>query len=80
VKTEIETNTSSRMVIGVDKRTLVGFGADGKIAVRRRIRRLTIRDAFENLPPCSIVAMEACLRARTAGFGAQASFRLASGK
>jgi transposase len=41
---------------------LVGFDADGKIAFRRRIRRLALKDAFEKLPPC-IVGMEACLSA-----------------
>ena len=41
---------------------LVGFGVDGKIAFRKRIRRLGLKDAFEKLPPC-IVGMEACLSA-----------------
>jgi len=54
------------VVIGVDigKEVfhLVGFAADGKITLRRRIRRLGLKDAFEKLPPC-IVAMEACLSA-----------------
>src|SRR5215468_2188286 len=54
------------VVIGVDigKNVfhLVGFATDGKIAFRRRIRRLGLKDAFEKLPPC-IVAMEACLSA-----------------
>jgi transposase len=53
-------------VIGVDigKEVfhLVGLGVDGKTAFRRRIRRLGLKDAFENLPPC-IVGMEACLSA-----------------
>jgi transposase len=35
---------------------------DGKIAFRRKIRRLGLKDAFEKLPPC-IVGMEACLSA-----------------
>src|SRR5262245_10712380 len=59
-------NTSSPVVIGVDIGKdvfhLVGFAADGKIAFRRRIRRLGLRDAFEKLPPC-IIGMEACLSA-----------------
>ena len=59
-------NTSSPVVIGVDIGKdvfhLVGFAADGKIAFRRRVRRLGLRDAFEKLPPC-IVGMEACLSA-----------------
>jgi transposase len=48
--------------IGKDVFHLVGFDADGKIAFRRRIRRLALKDAFEKLPPC-IVGMEACLSA-----------------
>jgi transposase len=48
--------------IGKDVFHLVGFGTDGKIAFRRRIRRLGLRDVFEKLPPC-IVGMEACLSA-----------------
>ena len=63
---ETVSNTASLAVIGVDigKEVLhlVGFGVDGKIAFRRRIRRLGLKDAFEKLPPC-IVGMEACLSA-----------------
>ncbi len=66
MKRETESNTASLAVIGVDigKEVfhLVGFGVDGKIAFRRRIRRLGLKDAFEKLPPC-IVGMEACLSA-----------------
>ena len=66
MKPRMESNTASPTVIGIDigKEVfhLVGFGADGKIAFRRRIRRLALRDVFEKLPPC-IVAMEACLSA-----------------
>src|SRR5215471_2300118 len=66
MKPRMESNMSSAVVIGVDigKEVfhLVGFAADGKIAFRRRIRRLGLKDAFEKLPPC-IVAMEACLSA-----------------
>ena len=66
MKPRMESNTSSPMVVGVDIGKeffhLVGFGADGKIAFRRRIRRLALKDAFEKLPPC-IVGMEACLSA-----------------
>src|SRR5580693_4581970 len=61
-----ESNTASLRVVGVDigKEVfhLVGFGVDGKIAFRRRIKRLGLKDAFEQLPPC-IVGMEACLSA-----------------
>src|SRR5271170_5979832 len=48
--------------IGKDVFHLVGFGTDGKIAFRRKIRRLALKDVFEKLPPC-IVGMEACLSA-----------------
>src|SRR5216683_3182547 len=63
---KMEPNTGSLAVIGVDigKEVfhLVGLGVDGKIAFRRKIRRLGLKDAFEKLPPC-IVGMEACLSA-----------------
>jgi transposase len=66
MKAETESNTASLAVIGIDigKEVfhLVGIGVDGKIAFRRRIRRLGVKDAFEKLPPC-IVGMEACLSA-----------------
>jgi transposase len=66
MKPQIESNSSSPAVIGVDigKEVfhLVGFAADGKISFRRRIRRLDLKDTFEKLPPC-IVGMEACLSA-----------------
>lgn len=66
MKPKTEFDTASLAVIGVDIGKdvfhLVGFGTDGKIAFRRRIRRLALKDAFEKLPPC-IVGMEACLSA-----------------
>src|SRR5215469_16247246 len=66
MKPRTESNMSSPVVVGVDigKEVfhLVGFAADGKIAFRRRIRRLALKAVFEKLPPC-IVAMEACLSA-----------------
>jgi transposase len=59
-------STASLTVIGVDigKEVfhIVGFGVDGKIAFRKKIRRLGLKDAFEKLQPC-IVGMEACLSA-----------------
>ena len=59
MKFRMEANMPSPVVIGVDigKEVfhLVGFTADGKIAFRRRIRRLGLKDVFEKLPP-SIVA------------------------
>ena len=66
MKPRMDSNTSQPTVVGVDIGKdvfhLVGFGAGGKIAFRRRIRRLGLKDAFEKLPPC-IVGMEACLSA-----------------
>src|ERR1700719_3963223 len=66
MKPKMESNTAPLAVIGVDIGKgvfhLVGLGADGKIAFRRKIRRLGLKDAFEKLPPC-IVGMEACLSA-----------------
>ena len=48
--------------IGNDIFHIVGFGADGKIALRRKIKRLALAETFKKLPPC-IVGMEACLSA-----------------
>ena len=66
MKPRMKSQMSSPVVIGVDIGKdvfhLVGFAADGKIAFRRRIRRLALKDAFEKLAPC-IVGMEACLSA-----------------
>jgi transposase len=66
MKAKMESNQASLAVIGIDigKEVfhIVGLGVDGKIAFRRKIRRLDLKDAFEKLPPC-IVGMEACLSA-----------------
>lgn len=48
--------------IGKDVFYLVAFDDDGKIAFRRKIKRLTLQETFEKLPRC-IVGMEACLSA-----------------
>ena len=48
--------------IGKEVFHVVGFGTDGKIAFRRRIKRLALVETFRRLPP-SIVGMEACLSA-----------------
>ncbi len=48
--------------IGKDVFHFVGFGADGKIAFRRKIKRLALAETFNKLPPC-VVGMEACLSA-----------------
>ena len=66
MKPKTDSNTASLAVVGVDigKEVfhIVGLGVDGKIAFRRKIRRLGLEDAFRRLPPC-IVGMEACLSA-----------------
>ena len=48
--------------IGKNVFHLVGFDGDGKIVVRRKIKRLSLVDEFKKLPPC-IVGMEACMSA-----------------
>jgi Transposase len=48
--------------IGKDVFHVVGFGKDGKIAFRRKIKRLALLETFRELPP-SVVGMEACLSA-----------------
>src|ERR1700704_2634419 len=66
MKRKTESDTALPMVIGVDigKEVfhLVGFGGDGKIVFRRKIKRLGFAAVFEKVPPC-IVGMEACLSA-----------------
>jgi hypothetical protein len=37
--------------IGKDIFHIVGFGADGKIALRRRVKRLALAETFKKLPP-----------------------------
>jgi transposase len=48
--------------IGKEVFHLVGFGTDGKITFRRKIKRLALIETFKKLPPC-VVGMEACLSA-----------------
>jgi transposase len=48
--------------IGKEVFHVVGFGTDGKIAFRRKIKRLAFVETFRRLPP-SVVGMEACLSA-----------------
>src|SRR5947207_6395631 len=66
MKTKTEAGTGLPTIIAIDigKEVfhLVGFGADGKITFRRKIRRLGLAAAFEKVPSC-IVGMEACLSA-----------------
>src|SRR6187402_3353887 len=48
--------------IGKEVFHLVGFDIDGKVAFRRKIKRLALADTFKKFPPC-VVGMEACLSA-----------------
>jgi len=48
--------------IGKEVFHVVGFDTDGKIAFRRKIKRLALVETFRRLPPC-VVGMEACLSA-----------------
>ncbi len=62
----MDTNTPALASIGIDigKEVfhIVGFGTNGKIAFRRKIKRLALADTFKKLP-ASVVGMEACLSA-----------------
>jgi transposase len=62
----MDTNQPSLASIGIDigKEVfhIVGFGIDGKITFRRKIKRLALIETFKKLPPC-VVGMEACLSA-----------------
>jgi transposase len=62
----MDTSTQPLASIGIDigKEVfhIVGFSTDGKIAFRRKIKRLALIETFKR-PPASIVGMEACLSA-----------------
>ena len=62
----MDTTTPRLASIGIDigKEVfhIVGFSTDGKIAFRRKIKRLALIETFKRLP-ASIVGMEACLSA-----------------
>ena len=64
MKPKTKTTASLAVVgdIGKEVFHLAGLGTDGTIAFRRKIRRLSLKDVFEQLPPC-VVGMEACLSA-----------------
>jgi transposase len=66
MKPKIDLNAAPLTSIGIDIGKeifhVVGLGTDGKIAFRRKIKRLALKEAFEKLPRC-VVAMEACLSA-----------------
>ena len=48
--------------IGKEIFHLVGFDLEGKIALRKKVKRLALEQEFQKLAP-SIVGMEACLSA-----------------
>ncbi len=48
--------------IGKDVFHIVAFDMDGKMVLRRKIKRLALENEFKKLPP-SVVGMEACLSA-----------------
>src|SRR5262245_15561548 len=54
--------TSIGIDIGKEVFHVVGFGTDGRIAFRRKIKRMALIETFRRLPP-SVVGMEACLSA-----------------
>ena len=58
----VQTFTSIGVDIGKDVLHIVGFDAEGRIALRRKIKRLAFESEFAKLSP-SIVGMEACLSA-----------------
>ena len=61
-KRTILTFASVGIDIGKEVFHLVGFNTDGKITLRRKIKRHALVAEFKKLPPC-IVGMEACLSA-----------------
>ena len=52
--------TASLAVVGVDIGKEVSHGHRWDNRLSRKIRRLSLKDVFEQLPPC-VVGMEACL-------------------
>jgi hypothetical protein len=68
IKPKAEATTAPLAVIGIDIGKdvfhLVGFGVDGKIAFRRRIRRLDLKEVFEKLPPCIVGMLSASRSSR----------------
>ena len=71
MKAKRETTAAPLAVIGVDigKEVvhLVGFGTDGKIAFRKRIRRLGLKEAFEQPPPVLLGWKSVWARSLSAG-------------
>ena len=57
-KHPMDTNTPALASIGIDIGKeffhIVGFGSNGKVAFRRKIKRLALVDTFKGLPSCVI--------------------------
>lgn len=65
MKPKIDRNMSLVSIgldIGKDVFHLVALSGDGKIAFRSKIKRLALKQVFEELSPC-VIGMEACLSA-----------------
>ena len=65
MKPKIDLNTvaltSIRFDVGKEIFHVVGLGTDGKIAFRRKIKRLALKEVFEKLPPCVVgVSTQTC--------------------
>lgn len=61
-KNEIDNLMSVGIDIGKDTFHIVGFDKEGRLVLRKKIRRLDLEQTFEKLPRC-VVGMEACLSA-----------------
>ena len=71
-KQSLSALTSVGIDIGKDVFHIVGFAPEGRIALRRKIKRLALTREFKKLPPC-IVGMEACLSAHFVSSDARTS-------
>ena len=61
-KTNQPSFSSIGIDIGKDVFHIVAFDRDGKIALRKKIKRLELEQMFPKLPP-RLIGMEACLSA-----------------
>ncbi len=61
-KSKIDELMSIGIDIGKDTFHIVAFDPDGRLGMRKQIKRLALVQTFEKLPRC-VVGMEACLSA-----------------
>lgn len=61
-KTKFDALMSIGVDIGKDTFHIVGFDTEGKLVLRKKIKRLALEPTFEKFPRC-VVGMEACLSA-----------------